>query len=412
LEGGDDIYKSEIHVIKKNHRLYDYCDDMCFKAKNLYNYANYIKRQSFKNKEKIQSAFDLNKELKTHEPYMKLPSKTSQQVILGLDDNWKSFFVGIKEYNKDSSKFCGRPKPPKYKDKNGRFVCRFDYMQIKFNEGRAYFQGRKEDKLKLEDKQFIETNVNPSEFKLLQIIPYGNCYKISLIYKTDDIEPKQDNGNYLAIDLGLNNFATCVNNKGAQPFVINGKVLKSENQYYNKLLAKAMSYVGKKSSNRIKRTTLKRNNIIHTHLHRISRFIIRYCEAEEINTIVIGRNKDWKRDINLGKKVNQKFVQIPHEKFIDMIIYKSQEVGIAVKVIDERYTSKSSFIDNDILPSKFGTYEFSGKRVKRGLYKSKDGILINADVNGAYNILRKSNPEFKYHDGIQGVSLHPIILNI
>jgi putative transposase len=95
-----------------------------------------------------------------------------------------------------------------------------------------------------------------------------------------------------------------------------------------------------------------------------------------------------------------------------MITYKAQEVGIIVKVIDERYTSKSSFIDNDILPSKFGTYEFSGKRVKRGLYKSKDGILINADVNGAYNILRKSNPEFKYHDGIQGVSLHPIILNI
>lgn len=127
---------------------------------------------------------------------------------------------------------------------------------------------------------------------------------------------------------------------------------------------------------------------------------------------MIGRNKDWKRDINLGRKTNQKFVQIPHEKFIDMIVYKAQEVGITVKVIDERYTNKSSFIDNDILPIKFGDYEFSGKRVKRGLYKSKDGILINADVNGAYNILRKSNSEFKYHDGIQGVSLHPIILTI
>lgn len=412
MKGCDYIYRTEIHVIKKTHRLYNYCDDMCFKAKNLYNYANYRKRQALKNKEHIPSAFDLNKELKTHEPFIKLPAKTSQQVILRLDKNWKSFFNGMKEYSKDSSSFCGRPNPPNYKDGNGRFVCEFDYAQIKFNNGKAYFQGRKEDKLKLEDKQFIETNVNPSDFKLLQIIPCGNCYKISLIYEINNIEPKPNNGNYLAIDLGLNNFATCVNNKGTQPFVINGKVLKSENQYYNKLLAKAMSYVGKKSSNRIKRITLKRTNIINTHLHRMSRFIIRYCEAEEINTIVIGRNKDWKRDINLGKKVNQKFVQIPHEKFIDMIIYKAQEVGITVKVIDERYTSKSSFIDNDILPDKFGNYEFSGKRVKRGLYKSKEGILINADVNGAYNILRKSNSEFKYHDGIQGVSLHPIILTM
>lgn len=385
---------------------------MCFKAKNLYNYANYIKKQCLKNNEKTQSAFDLNKELKSHEVFIQLPSKTAQQVILKLDKNWKSFYNAMKSYNKNNTMFCGKPKPPNYKDKNGRFVCEFDYMQIKFKDGKAYFQGRKEENLKLEDKQFIDTNVSPSDFKLLQIIPCGNCYKISLIYKVSDTEPKQDNGNYLAIDLGLNNFATCVNNKGIQPFVINGKVLKSENQYYNKLLAKANSYVGNKSSNRIKRIAFKRNNIINTHLHRMSRFIIRYCEAEEINTIVIGRNKDWKRDINLGKKTNQKFVQIPHEKFIDMVTYKAQEVGITVKVIDERYTSKSSFIDNDILPDKFGDYKFSGKRVKRGLYKSKEGILINADVNGAYNILRKSNSEFKYHDGIQDVSLHPIILTV
>lgn len=386
---------------------------MCFKTKNLYNYANYVKRRAFINKEKIPSAFDLNKELKTNENYMALPAKTSQQVIIKLDKNWKSFFVGMKEYSKDKSKFCGRPKIPKYKDKNGRFVCEFDYMQMKFLEGRAYFQQRgTTKKTKLSDRTFIETNVKQEDFRLLQIIPKGGCYKISLIYKVDDIEPKQDNGSYLAVDLGLDNFATCVNNKGLQPFVINGKVLKSENQYYNKLLAQHKSYVGNKSSKNVKRITQKRNNIMQTHLHRMSRTIIRYCEFYQINTIIIGRNKDWKRDSKMSKKVNQKFVQIPHEKFINMIDYKAQEVGISVKVIDERYTSKSSFIDNDILPTKFGNYEFSGKRTKRGLYESKDGMLINADVNGAYNILRKSNPEFKYHDGIQGISLYPIILTI
>lgn len=224
---------------------------MCFKTKNLYNYANYINKKQIENGEKFKSAFDLNKELKTHELFTKLPSKTSQQVILKLDKNWKSFFNGMKEYSKDSSKFCGRPKPPKYKERNGRFICEFDYQQIKIKNNKAYIQGKNRT-AKTEDKEFIETNISPSDFKLLQIIPCGSCYKIALIYKIDDIEPKQDNGNYLAIDLGLNNFATCVNNKGVQPFAINGKVLKSENQYYNKLLARARSYVGNKSSNRTK----------------------------------------------------------------------------------------------------------------------------------------------------------------
>jgi len=384
---------------------------MCFKSKNLYNYANYFKRQAFINGEKIPSAFDLNKELKTHEPFKALPAKTAQQVIIKLDKNWKSYYKGLKEYKKNNSNFCGMPKIPKYKDKNGKFICEFDYMQIIIKYNKAYFQGLKSEKLKLKDKLFIETKVNERDFKLLQIIPYGNCYKISLVYEANEVNLKEDNNNYMAIDLGLNNLATCVNNLGLKPIIINGKILKSENQYYNKEISKARENANGKSTNKIKKLSFKRNNIVDTHMHRISRYIVNYCIENNINTIIIGENKDFKRNINIGNKNNQNFVYIPHKKIIDMITYKSADVGINVKLTEESYTSKASFIDNDILPTKFGDYEFSGKRIRRGLYQSKDGVLINADVNGAYNILRKCNQGFKY-DLIQDLSLNPIIINI
>lgn len=403
------IFRSEIHIIHKNHRLYKYCDDLCYKSKNLYNHANYLKRQAFINNEKIPHAFDINKKLKTHDLFKALPARTSQQIIIKLEHNWKSFFNGIKAYKKDSSRFCGRPKLPKYKELNGRNLVQFDYMQTKFENGMMYFQNRKEDKdLK---REYIETNVTKESFRVLQIIPCGNCYKISIIYRKGNVDVKENNGKYMAIDLGLNNLATCVNNLGHQPIVINGRIIKSENQYYNKKYAKLRRNSNNTSSNKMKKLTLKRGNIINTHMHRISRIIVNYCKIYDIRTIIIGNNKDWKRSSKMSKMVNQSFIQIPHELLIHMISYKAEECGISVVLVDEKYTSKSSFIDNDILPDKFGDYEFSGKRKKRGLYQSKDGTLINADVNGAYNILRKSNPEFKY-DRIQGVSLHPVILNI
>jgi len=178
------------------------------------------------------------------------------------------------------------------------------------------------------------------------------------------------------------------------------------------LFAKAEGYIGKGTSNRIKKISTKKNNITEDHIHKVSRWIINYCIENNIDNIVIGRNKDWQRKSNIGKKNNQKFVQIPFESLINKIIYKAEENGIKVQIMTEQYTSKSSFIDNDVIPDKFGKYKFSGKRIKRGLYQSKNGTLINADVNGSFNILRKCNPEFIYDDRIKGISLYPIRVNI
>lgn len=350
--------------------------------------------------------------LKTHESFVALPSKTSQQVIIGLGRNWTTFYKSCKKYHKNNVHYTGRPKIPKFKDKNGRNVVRFDYMQGSFKDDNRYYFAIKKGSDKT-NRPYIETKIAKDKFRLLEIIPCGNCYKISIVYTADDVDKLKNNNNYMAIDLGLNNFATCVNNIGLQPIVINGKILKSINQLYNKELAKYRGYIGRGgTSKNIQRISLKRNNIIETHMHRISTCIVNYCVKHNINTLVVGYNDDWKRYSNMGKKTNQKFVQIPHGKLIKMLEYKCENYGINFKTIDERYTSKSSFIDNDVLPKYFGEYYFSGKRTKRGLYISKKGIEINADVNGAYNILRKCNPKFRMNDRIEGVSFHPIRISV
>jgi putative transposase len=377
---------------------------MCFKAKNLYNYANYLTTQEFINNGKYLFPFELNKTLKGHEAFKALPAKTSQQIIIKLGLNWKSYFQSIKIWAKNKKQFLGKPKLPKYKKKNGRSIVYFDYMQGSWKDNKYYFPNQKQ--------LFIETNITEKQFKLCEIIPYGNCYKISVIYEKEKENLIKPNEKIVAIDLGVNNLATLTNNAGLQPVIINGRVIKSINNYFNKQYAKAQSYIPRTSTKRMRKLTLKRNNILDTQLHRISRFIINYCIDNDIANISIGTTtSNWKQNINIGAKNNQIFTRIPHEKLIQQIIYKSEEVGILVKLVDEKYTSKASFLDNDILPDEFGDYVFSGKRVKRGLYQSSTRQYINADVNASYNILRKSNPQFLY-EGIKGLSLIPIRLNI
>lgn len=377
---------------------------MCNKSRMLYNRANYLIRQEYFETKLVVSTFELNKRMKTEDVFMALPAKTSQQIILQLGKNWKSFLIGIKKWSNNKKGFTGKPKIPKYKDR--RCIVFFDYMQGKFENRRYYFQERRGN----ERRNYIETKISKEKFRLLRIIPYGSCYKIEIVYTKDDI-PLNPNNNYLAIDLGVNNLATLTNNIGLQPIIINGRILKSMNNYYNKIRAKAKSYVGNGTSNRCKRIDLKHRNKLDTYLHKVSKKIINYCVENDIKNIVIGRNHDWKKNVNIGKQNNQTFCHIPFEQLIFKIVYKAEENGIRIEVVDEKYTSKASFIDNDFLPKEFGEYQFSGKRIKRGLYKSSDDTLINADVNASYNILRKCNPEFIF-DGIKGLSLIPIKLNV
>lgn len=222
---------------------------------------------------------------------------------------------------------------------------------------------------------------------------------------------KKDNGKYFGIDIGLDNLATVSNNIGEKPFIINGKGLKSMNKYYNKLKAHyqeiAKKVNNKYYTNRLYKLECKRNNKINDTFHKASRYIINSALSYNINTIIIGNNKDWKRNSKMSKKVNQSFVGIPHQKLIEMIKYKAEEVGINVVTTEESYTSGTSFVDGEV-PCK-ENYNKS-RRIKRGLFKSDTGRLINADVNGSLQIIKKVVPN-AFADGIEGVVLHPFIVN-
>ena len=213
---------------------------------------------------------------------------------------------------------------------------------------------------------------------------------MEVVYEVKDVEMLKDNGHYAGIDLGINNLATITSNI-SQSYIINGRPVKSINQYYNKVKANLQSQLkDKRASKRIQRLTFKRNCKIKDYFHKSTSYIVNQLVSDSINTIVVGQNKDWKQDINIGTKNNQSFTSIPHNMFINMLKYKCRLKGINIVCIEELYTSKSSFLDSDPTPSlKDEKVNFSGKRIKRGLYQSGTGYTINADVNGSFNILRK-----------------------
>lgn len=396
----------EKHKIKATHKFYSELDNLCFLSKNLYNKANYIIRQSFVKEQKYLNYNCIQKQLQNDSDYKALPSKVSQQVLMLLDRNWKSFFKSIKDYSNNKGKYMGRPKLPKYKHKiTGRNILIYTIQAISKVE-------LKKGVIKLSGSN-IRIKTMQTNIQQVRVIPRNKEFIIEVIYnkQVDNLELNKDN--IISIDIGLNNLATITSNKeGVLPSIINGRVLKSINQYYNKKQAKLYSFVGNKGkSNKLIKLTNKRNNKISDYIHKASRKIIDMCIFNDIGKIIIGKNKQWKQEINIGSKNNQAFVNIPHSMFIDMINYKAKLFGIDVILTEESYTSKCSFIDNESI-CKHETY--LGKRVTRGLFKSNKGFKINADVNGSLNILRKVIPNFNINNiknGIQGVVVPPIRLN-
>ncbi|MED3665145.1 transposase [Geobacillus stearothermophilus] len=364
-------------IYSSYHYLYHYCNDLCFKSKNLYNYANYIVRQEFINNNEWIRYNSLDKMLKHEQVYKELPAQTSQQILRLLDKNWKSFFKAIKDWIKNKEKYLGKPKLPKYKKKNGRNVVIFTNQQCKIKDG--YIKFPKTD-LKLKTK-VIEG------LQQVRIVPKGSIYVIEVVYKKEIPNMIRESNRVVGIDLGLDNFVTMVNNIGETPIVINGKGIKSINQYYNKQKAYFQSILKKQNgldwSKRLEKLTLKRNNKIKDFMHKASRHVVDWCVKHNIDTIVIGKNDNWKQEVDLGKRLNQAFVQIPYDMFIHQLQYKAEEQGVRVIVTEESYTSKCSFLDMEEIKKQ---KQYKGKRIKRGLFQSEKGILINADVNGAYNL--------------------------
>ena len=397
----------ERHIIYPKNPYYKMLDEYCFKSKNLYNFANYQIRQKFCSESKYISYNQMDKLLKQegmNTDYRNMPTaQSAQQVLKLLDKNWKSFFKAIKDWSNHKEKYTGRPKLPNYLPKNGRYILLLTSQNCKLKDGQIHFP-------KAFNGFILNTKVD--KIKQIRILPRHNHIVIEVVYQVEVLEPKQDNGRYISIDIGLDNFATIGNNIGVKPIILNGKGLKSINQYYNKKIshyreiAKRMNNLD--YTNRMNKLTTKRNNKISDFIHKASKYVVDYALSLNVNTIVIGNNKDWKRESKMNKKVNQSFVGIPHQEFIQKIIYKAQNVGIKVILVEESYTSGTSFLDKE-LPIK-DNYNKS-RRVCRGLFRSNAGILINADLNGAYQIMKKVFPKV-FSEGIEGVGLHPIRVNI
>ena len=377
------MYLTERHVIKNNKEL----DEVCFKSKNLYNKALYLVRQHYFKTKGYLNFFAVNKLMidSKDEDFYALPTRVSTQTLRLLDRNFKSFFALLKK--KQGSNYNKPIRIPRYLDKEGRTIAIFN----KHNVLKKYLRKGiiKLSSLSIE----IPTKVTESNLVEVRVLPRNNHHVIEVVYKVEQKEPKSDNGRYASIDLGLNNLAT-VSSNVVKPFIINGRPLKSINQYYNKEVSRLQSLLDdKKTSKRIYSITNKRNNKVKDYLHKSSRLIVNFLVSNNISTLIIGYNGEWKQNINLGRTNNQTFVNIPFYTFVNQLDYKCKLEGINVKLIEESYTSKCSFLDGESI-EKHESY--LGKRIKRGLFKSAKGKLINADLNGSLNILRKVVGDFSY----------------
>ena len=371
----------EQHIIKSNHKYYKELKNLCRLSKNLYNATLYEIRQYFFKNKKYLSYPLIDKKFKetNNIDYKSLPAQTAQQTMRVVDSSFRSFFKLLNMKNKGS--YNRNINIPHYLKKDGYFILTYTGQQL----GKKLSNGI--IRLPLSN---IEFHSNKKNIKQVRFIPSNNYIIMEVVYEVKELELKENNNRYCGIDLGLNNLATVTSNV-SKSYIINGRPVKSINQYYNKKKAYLQSKLkDQKTSKRIQRLTLKRNNKINDYFHKASSYIVNQLVSNSINTIIIGHNKDWKQDINIGSKNNQSFTSVPHTKLINQLKYKCRLVGINVICREESYTSKSSFLDRDPIPNlKDDKISFSGERIKRGLYKSGSGRLINADINGSYNIMRK-----------------------
>lgn len=397
------ITRCEQHNIKYGTEFYKFVDEMCFKSKNLYNYANYIIRQEFINNGnwiKYNQLFQLVKE---SDPYKNIGSNVGQGTLRILDKNWKSFFKAIKDWKKNPNKYLGRPKIPKYKDKDGRFVLSLDSNKVKLKDGYVYFAWKP---FKPYNNMF-KTN---AQERILQcrFIPRCGKYVMEIVYEIEVPDISETSDRVAAIDIGVDNFITMVNNIGENPIAVKGGVIKSINQFYNKQKANIQSELkkvnGKDWSNKLQKLTDKRYEMIKYQMHCISKYVVDWCVLYGIDTLIVGHNDEWKQN----KQGMQNFTYIPYELFIQMLAYKCENNGIRFIENEEAYTSGTSFLDNEDPVKENYNKE---RRVHRGLFIADCGKKINADVNGAYQILKKVIPD-AFSNGIEGAGSHPTIINL
>ena len=372
---------------------------VCREAKTIYNCASYLMRQSFFDGQLISWATAdklLKNEVSGHPAYSAIPNAMSQAIIKKLGDDWKGYFAALAEWKKAPEKFKAKPKMPGYARHSKTASMPFQHLSC--SDNRIQFP-KKSGILPIEirccEKQALKAKGDEKIIQEIRFVPHGSCYWLEVVYEKSEAHCDKsrvllDKNKYLSLDLGINNLATLVSDQpGFVPVLINGKTMKSVNHLYNKDVAKLRA---KGHSKLIEAKSVSRFCWINDHFHKASNFVIQACLKHDIGTVVIGYNPGWKQDVDIGKVNNQKFVSIPHAKLIEQIRYKAEAYGIQVIVREESYTSKASALDLDPVPAYTpGSLKptYSGRRVKRGLYRARNGRGINADVNGALNILRK-----------------------
>ncbi|OWP55855.1 MAG: transposase [Thermoplasmatales archaeon B_DKE] len=387
---------------------------MCHLSKNLYNQVNYILRQQFINKEKLTTYGNLVKifqepsEDEDHNNYQKLPAQTAQWTIRKVVMSWHSFFKAIRAWKKHPDKFMGRPGLPGYKARDGEFMLIFTNQQCSIENGILKFPKV--------TGMGVKTRLSENEVKLkeVRIVPQGTGYMMEIVYEKEiaDLSVTKPE-RIMGIDVGVRNLVTIGNSIPEKGIAVKAGLLKSINQYFNKELARYRSINDlqgneRKQTKRIQRLFMKRNRKVKDIMHKVSKSIVEYASSMGIDTIVIGHNSGWKDSVNIGKRNNQNFVQLPFNMLITQIKYKAEEAGINVMMQNEDHTSKCSFLDNESIEH-HDTY--MGKRIKRGTFRSADGKLIHADLQASYNIIKKAVPE-AFANGIEGIGLYPRSLSI
>lgn len=403
----------ESHIIKPSDPRYVVIDAASFASKNLYNAALYEVRKTFIFQHIYLNYTEMDKRMQSHEAYRALPAKVAQQVLKLLDENWQSFFEAIKTWREHPERFQGRPGMPKYKDKvKGRNILVYTLQAL--SGGRCKKKGAIQRGIIKPSHLPIMIKTKKKSIDQVRIVPRKGFYVVEVIYEQEIEQAEVNPDLYAGIDLGINNLATLTSNKvGFIPRIVNGRPVKSINQFYNKRRADLQSKLAQMdtkqyTSNRLDRITNKRIRKIDHYLHTASKRIIGMLVSEGIGTLIIGYNAGWKQSVNIGKRNNQNFVGIPFARFIHMLNYKAELVGIQVVMTEESYTSKCSFLDWESIGKHA---QYAGKRVKRGLFRSASGKQYNADVNGSYNIIRKVASD-AFVQGSSGCVVHPISLAV
>lgn len=403
----------ERHLIRPGHEFYGVLDDLTFKAKNLYNHGLYLYRQSYfeykKNPKKSTLTWrDIDKSLRRqgNDDVRALPAKVANAVLKNLGESITSYWKLVRLKCKGG--VGQKPKLPRYLHKtDGRYPLSFNYQTFGNKRGTN-------NELILCPKGLcfpIPTKVDKP--KQVRIVPNRHNFIIEVIYNVEEQELKSTS-KYAGIDLGVDNFATVTFSTKNKPIIVKGLELKSINQGYNRLIAKAQPLLPEtqKTSKSIHRLWSRRSWTLQTKIHQITAFLTALFDEMQIEKVFIGKNINWKQNLPFGKTVKQRFAYLPYETFIEQLRYKCQLRGITVVAQEESYTSKASFLDNDNIPV-YGEIEnpkFSGRRIMRGLYRTSDGRLINADVNGSYNILRKGLMNNHLSFNVDNPLIHPLVV--